>query len=214
MCTLGGREQGNARNGNQAWNENTRESWSAVDTHRLEELMALNHPAGPVRPWEVRVRAEVVVKEEEDGSGVGSLWNTPFQRCQDPALLLLTAPWELTQHHHQSLGALLLPAWRCHTDTSDTTHTVCNSSFGVPSPGTKPCRTNPHIPRKLGFAGALPASSGSAKALCKSTPHLLFHLNDLPSLAGLSLSRACIQGNESYRGKNGSKKLLKSQYPF
>lgn len=53
-----------------------------------------------------------------------------------------------------------------------------------------------------------------AKAVCKSAPHLLFHLNDLPSLAGLSLSRACIQGNKSYQGKNGSKKLLKSQYPF
>lgn len=61
-------------------NENTWESWSAMNSHQLEELMALNHPAGPVRPWGVRVKTEVVVKEEEDGSRVGG-FGTPQSKA-------------------------------------------------------------------------------------------------------------------------------------
>lgn len=57
-----------------------------MSTHQLEEPMALNHPAGPVQPWGVRVRAEVIVKEEEDGSRVeafGTLHSkgTKIQLC-------------------------------------------------------------------------------------------------------------------------------------
>lgn len=71
------------------------------------------------------------------------------------------------------------------------------------------------FPEETRFCWRTPRQlSTRAKAVCKSAPHRLFHLNDLPSLAGLSLSRACIQGNKSYQGKNGSKKLLKPQYPF
>lgn len=54
-------------------NENTRESWSAMNSHQLEELRALNHPAGPVRPWEVRVRAEVVVRRKRMAAELKSL---------------------------------------------------------------------------------------------------------------------------------------------
>lgn len=50
-----------------------------MNSHQLEELRALTHPAGPVRPWEVRVRAEVVVKEEEDGSRV-EVFGTPHSK--------------------------------------------------------------------------------------------------------------------------------------
>ena len=48
--------------------------------------------------WKSRVKTEAVVKEEEDGSRV-EVPEAPHQRCQGPALLLVTVPWESVQRH-------------------------------------------------------------------------------------------------------------------
>lgn len=118
----------------------------------------------------------------------------------------------------QSHSALLLPDWHCHTDTGDVTFKLVQSSQGMiwcHVPTNSSLSIKLVFPEETHFCWTTPSQlSRRAKAVCKSAPHRLFHLNDLPSLAGLSLSRACIQGNKSYQGKNGSKKLLKPQYPF
>lgn len=157
--------------------------------------------------WDLgKSRVKTVGKEEEDGSGAEVL-EAPYQRCQGPALLLVTVPWESVQ----SLRALFFAGWHCHSDTPN----LVQSRFWCPGPISDALSNNLANPKEAQPCWSAPSRLATrAKAVCKSALHLLFHLNDLPSLAGLSLSRACIQGNKSYQGKNGSKKLLKSQYPF
>lgn len=132
---------------------------------------------------------------------------------------LCCSSWELL-HCHMPKPQRPAPStdWHCHADTGDGTFKLVQSSQGMiwcHIPTNSSLSIKLVFPEETHFCWTTPSQlSRRAKAVCKSAPHRLFHLNDLPSLAGLSLSRACIQGNKSYQGKNGSKKLLKPQYPF
>jgi len=198
-------------------NQNAQEKWTQPCAHseKRDGLQPSRQVLGD--PGKSRVKAEAVVKEEEDGSRGGVL-EALYRRCQGPrsssapglsALGISAAPLAKPRSSGFSRPALS----RRHSR-----HCVQQSSqkkFWCHVPANNALSNQLARPEEAQLCWSAPSQlSMRAKAVCKSAPHLLFHLNDLPSLAGLSLSRACIQGNKSYQGKNGSKKLLKSQYPF
>lgn len=137
------------------------------------------------------------------------------QRCQGPALLLVTVPWEFMRHHVPNLRAVLYPDRHCHTVTPDAASQLKQKQRWCHVPMNKARSNQPARPREAQLCWSAPSQlATTATAVCKSAPHLLFHLNDLPSLAGLSLSRACIQGNKSYRGKKRIQEVIKITISF
>lgn len=180
---------GRARNGNQ----NT-QNWTRPQTH-MEKADSFTPSCYGGRGW---------------NRGLGSPKGAKVQLCS-----WSRCPGNRCNTTYQNLRAVFYPDWHCPTVTSDAASNLVQKQRRCHVPMNKARSNQAARPREAQLCWSAPSQlSTTPTAVCKSAPHLLFHLNDLPSLAGLSLSRACIQGNKSYRGKNGSKKLLKSQYPF